>query len=87
MHELDSAAGFEQFNEPATMRNPQDFFNAADKIGYTFNWFYTDDKHIAYFNSGSEPGPGAEHRPAVPDLVAVRLEGPAPERADHARRA
>jgi acyl-homoserine lactone acylase PvdQ len=55
MHELDSAAGFEQFNEPAVMRNPQEFFNAAYKIGYTFNWFYADDKHIAYFNSGQNP--------------------------------
>jgi acyl-homoserine lactone acylase PvdQ len=55
MHELDSAVGFEQFNEPALMRNPDDFFTAADKIGYTFNWFYTDDKNIAYFNSGQNP--------------------------------
>jgi hypothetical protein len=29
--------------------------NAANKIGYTFNWFYTDNKHIAYFNSGQNP--------------------------------
>ena len=29
MHELDSALGFEQFNEPAAMRSPQDFCNAA----------------------------------------------------------
>ncbi|HET8976763.1 MAG TPA: penicillin acylase family protein [Solirubrobacteraceae bacterium] len=55
MHELDSAAGFMQYNEPAQMRTPQDFFNAADKIGYTFNWFYTDNKNIAYFNSGQNP--------------------------------
>jgi hypothetical protein len=55
MHELDSAQGFELFNEPARCADPQDFFNAADQIGYTFNWFYTDDKHIAYFNSGLNP--------------------------------
>jgi acyl-homoserine lactone acylase PvdQ len=55
MHELDSAAGFAQFNNPAAMRDPQDFFNAAYKIGYTFNWFYTDNKHIAYFDSGQNP--------------------------------
>jgi acyl-homoserine lactone acylase PvdQ len=52
MHELDSAVGFERFNEPAEMRSPQDFMNAAYEIGYTFNWFYADDRHIAYFNSG-----------------------------------
>ena len=62
MHELDSALGFEQFNEPALMRNPQDFMKAASNIQYTFNWFYTDDKHIAYFNSGLNPvrAPGTD---------------------------
>ena len=55
MHELDSAAGFYLFNDPSAMRNPADFMNAAYKIGYTFNWFYADDKHIAYFNSGLNP--------------------------------
>jgi acyl-homoserine lactone acylase PvdQ len=55
MHELDSAQGFEMFNEPAEMRSPGDFFNAADHVGYTFNWFYIDDQHIAYFNSGTNP--------------------------------
>jgi hypothetical protein len=28
---------------------------AANRISYTFNWFYADDKHIAYFNSGANP--------------------------------
>ncbi|MHB8693203.1 MAG: penicillin acylase family protein [Solirubrobacteraceae bacterium] len=55
MHELDSALGFAAFNDPAQMRNPQQFMTAANKIGYTFNWFYADDKHIAYFNSGLNP--------------------------------
>jgi len=55
MHEIDSVQGFEMFNEPAEMRNPQDFIHAADQIGFTFNWFYIDDQHIAYFNSGYNP--------------------------------
>jgi hypothetical protein len=55
MHELDSAAGFLQYNDPADMRTPQDFFNSASHIGYTFNWFFSNNKHIAYFNSGAEP--------------------------------
>ncbi|MGO9752358.1 MAG: penicillin acylase family protein, partial [Solirubrobacteraceae bacterium] len=55
MHELDSALGFGLFNEPAQMRTPQDFFDSADKVGYTFNWFYASTKHIAYFNSGLNP--------------------------------
>jgi hypothetical protein len=62
MHELDSAVGFEKLNEPAAIRTPQDFFNAASGIDYTFNWFYIDDKHIAYFNSGQNPvrAPGTD---------------------------
>ena len=71
MHELDSALGFEQFNEPALMRSPQDFMKAASNVQYTFNWFYTDDKHIAYFNSGLNPVRAGRHRSAVPDLGEV----------------
>ena len=54
-HEVDSAGGFEAFNDPDAMKSPQDFQKAASLIGYTFNWFYVDDKHIAYFNSGNNP--------------------------------
>ena len=28
---------------------------AANNISFTFNWFYADDEHIAYFNSGANP--------------------------------
>ena len=55
MHELDLSVGFERFNNPAEIRSPQDFFDAAYNVGYTFNWFYADDKHIAYFNAGLNP--------------------------------
>ncbi len=55
MHELDSATGFADFNNPAAMRTPQEFFNSANQIGYTFNWFYANSQHIAYFNSGQNP--------------------------------
>ncbi len=55
MHELDSAAGFELFNQPAKMRNPRDVMKAASHINYTFNWFYVNNRHIAYFNSGDNP--------------------------------
>jgi acyl-homoserine lactone acylase PvdQ len=54
-HEIDSARGFADFNEPAKMRNARDFQRAAAKIGYTFNWLYADDRDIAYFNSGANP--------------------------------
>jgi acyl-homoserine lactone acylase PvdQ len=54
-HEVDSAAGFMDFNDPNAVRSPQSFQRAASKVAYTFNWFYTDPEHIAYFNSGANP--------------------------------
>jgi acyl-homoserine lactone acylase PvdQ len=55
-HEVDpSALGFADFNNPNEMRTPQDFMQAANRITYTFNWFYADNEHIAYFNSGANP--------------------------------
>jgi acyl-homoserine lactone acylase PvdQ len=75
MHELDSAVGFERFNEPAEMRNPQDFMNAAYHIGYTFNWFYADDQHIAYFNSGQNPVRAPHTNPLFPTWAADAWPG------------
>ena len=40
---------------PSVMSSPAGFASAAYKVGYTFNWLYVDDKHIAYFNSGNNP--------------------------------
>jgi hypothetical protein len=54
-HEVDSAACFMDFNTPEVVRSPATFQRAANKIGYTFNWFYADSRHIAYFNSGANP--------------------------------
>ena len=54
-HEVDSAAGFMDFNDPAKVSSPRSFQRAANKVRYTFNWFYTDPQHIAYFNSGANP--------------------------------
>jgi acyl-homoserine lactone acylase PvdQ len=54
-HEIDSALGFSDFNDPEKMRDAAAFQRAAAKVGYTFNWLYVDDRDIAYFNSGSNP--------------------------------
>ena len=54
-HEVDSARGFRDFNDPGRVRGPRDFQRAAHKIGYTFNWLYTDARDIAYYNSGNNP--------------------------------
>jgi acyl-homoserine lactone acylase PvdQ len=55
MHEVDSARGFKDFNDPDKMRDARDFQRAAHKIGYTFSWLYADDRDIAFFNSGENP--------------------------------
>jgi acyl-homoserine lactone acylase PvdQ len=54
-HEVDSARGFSDFNDPNKVHDPKSFQAAASKIGYTFNWLYVDDKDTAYFNSGNNP--------------------------------
>jgi len=75
LHELDSAQGFLQYNDPARMRNPTDFMNASYQIGYTFNWFYTDDKHIAYFNSGHNPVRAPGTNPFFPTSSSFPWQG------------
>jgi hypothetical protein len=55
MHEVDSARGFVDFNNPAKMKTPASFKRAANKIGYAFNWLYVNRKQNAYFNSGASP--------------------------------
>jgi acyl-homoserine lactone acylase PvdQ len=71
-HEVDSALGFSDFNDPAKMRDAHDFQRAASRIGYTFNWLYADDRDIAYFNSGANPqrAPGVTGQLPMP----ARLE-------------
>jgi acyl-homoserine lactone acylase PvdQ len=54
-HEADGARGFADFNSPDAIDSPADYQNAANKIDYTFNWFYADNANIAYFNSGANP--------------------------------
>ena len=55
LHEPDGLIGFQMFNDPAAMRTPHGFQKAASKVSYTFNWFYVNSRHIAYYNSGLNP--------------------------------
>jgi len=54
-HEVDSALGFQRLMQPSYVHGPKDFQHAVSAIDYTFNWFYTDSKHIAYYCSGRLP--------------------------------
>ncbi|HET9074844.1 MAG TPA: penicillin acylase family protein [Solirubrobacteraceae bacterium] len=74
-HELDSALGFAAFNTPAQIRSPQQFFHAANQIGYTFNWFYADNKHIGYFNSGLNPVRAPHTDPLFPSWASSAWAG------------
>lgn len=55
MHEADSIIGFQMFNDPDYVSSPATFQAAASHINYTFNWFYADSSHTAYYNSGNNP--------------------------------
>ncbi|MGA8115464.1 MAG: penicillin acylase family protein [Actinocatenispora sp.] len=54
-HEVDSIIGFQEFNDPDVIHSAADFQQAANDVNYTFNWFYVDSEHTAYFNSGGNP--------------------------------
>lgn len=53
--ELDSALGFERLGNPDYVKDAATFRDAAAAIDYTFNWFYVDDRDIAYYSSGRLP--------------------------------
>ncbi|WP_459753343.1 penicillin acylase family protein [Streptomyces sennicomposti] len=55
LHEADSIIGFQMLNDPDFVKGPADFQKAAQHINFTFNWFYADSRHTAYYNSGDNP--------------------------------
>jgi hypothetical protein len=78
-HEVDSALGFSDFNNPDKVNSPQSFQEAACRIDYTFNWFYVDDQHIAYFNSGKNPVRAPRVNPNFPTHADYEWQGFDPE--------
>ena len=74
MHEAASIIGFQSFNDPAQMGTPQQFEQAASNINYTFNWFYVNNAHIAYFNSGWNPQRPANVDPNLPIQAGSQYE-------------
>ncbi|HEV3357233.1 MAG TPA: penicillin acylase family protein [Pseudonocardiaceae bacterium] len=74
MHEAASIIGFQSFNDPAQMGTPQQFEQAASNINYTFNWFYVNNAHIAYYNSGWNPQRPANVDPNLPIQAASQYE-------------
>ena len=64
--ELDSALGFERLGNPDYVKDAASFREAAAAIDYTFNWFYVDDRDIAYYSSGRLPLRADEVDPHLP---------------------
>jgi hypothetical protein len=62
MHEADSVLGFLHLNDPSRVRDAGDFMKAASGIRYAFNWYYLDDRDIAYYSSARLPdrAPGTD---------------------------
>src|SRR4051812_46445032 len=54
-HEFDAAAAVVAWNAPTRNNNAHEFMKNAMLMGYAFNWFYVDDKDIAYIDPGFEP--------------------------------
>ncbi len=74
-HEVDSALGFADFNNPEKMESPAEFMKSACGIQYTFNWFYIDRKHVAYFNSGINPVRAKRAHPDLPTPAKLEWRG------------
>lgn len=55
LHEADSIIGFQMLNDPDYVTGPAAFQSATQHINFTFNWFYADSQHTAYYNSGDNP--------------------------------
>ncbi|WP_332665832.1 penicillin acylase family protein [Aeromicrobium sp.] len=53
--EAASILGFSRLNNPDFVKDATTFKQAANGIDYTFNWFYSDDRDIAFFSSGRLP--------------------------------
>ncbi|MFC8450436.1 penicillin acylase family protein [Kitasatospora sp. NPDC057223] len=73
-HEADSIVGFQMLNDPGAVHDPASFQQAAQNINYTFNWFYADSAHTAYYNSGSNPVRADGVDPGLPVLAQPAYE-------------
>jgi acyl-homoserine lactone acylase PvdQ len=65
-HDVDSVVGFLQWGEPKLTHSVKSWEHGAARIGYTFNWFYVDSKHTAYYVSGRDPVRAKHANPNLP---------------------
>lgn len=71
--EVTSAVGFKQLNDPEFMAPGAEAFRVAvgRGIGYTFNWFYVDDRDIAFQDSCRCPIRASGTNPTLPVLAGA----------------
>jgi acyl-homoserine lactone acylase PvdQ len=71
--ELLSAEGFYDL-DTGKVTSAKTFVSAMSHVEFSFNWFYADDKDIAYFSSGRLPvrAPGTD--PALPTIGTGQYE-------------
>ncbi|HEY3528075.1 MAG TPA: penicillin acylase family protein [Nocardioides sp.] len=73
-HDIDSVIGFLGFGDPAITHDVHSWMRQANKIGYTFNWFYVDDRDTGYFVSGRDPRRNPHADPTLPTWGTGRAE-------------
>ncbi len=62
-----SGLGFAELND-GTVHSARSFITAASKIEFTFNWFYADARHVAYYSSGRLPVRAPGTNPTLPTI-------------------
>jgi acyl-homoserine lactone acylase PvdQ len=60
-----SGIAFADLND-GTVHDPQTFMSSMSKVEFTFNWFYADAHHVAYFSSGRLPERAPGTNPTLP---------------------
>jgi len=65
-HDVDSVIGFMRWGEPALTDSAKSWMIGASEIDYTFNWFYVDNRDIAYYVSGLDPVRPSDVDPNLP---------------------
>ncbi|MFJ6659172.1 penicillin acylase family protein [Streptomyces sp. NPDC091377] len=87
LNEAESIVGFQMLNDPGYVDGPAGFQRAVQHINFTFNWFYADSAHTAYYNSGDNPVRATGVDPEFPAWAQPAYEwrgwDPATNTADH----
>ncbi|HEY5335222.1 MAG TPA: penicillin acylase family protein [Mycobacteriales bacterium] len=65
-HDVDSVVGFVDWGTPSATYDEASWVQGAEEIGFTFNWFYVDDRDAGYYNSGLDPVRSSAADPNLP---------------------